>query len=82
MSFVDVYVTRLLMLPSNGQLVCLRPVGILNPVKFNWNYLVFQAFAWPTSSRAILMLPGVNNGIILFYFIEDFCFIWSAFIGF
>ena len=47
MSFVDVYVTRLLMLPSNGQLVCLRPVGILNPVKFNLKYLVFQAFAWP-----------------------------------
>ena len=34
MSFVDVYVTRLLMLPSNGQLVCHR-------------YLVFQAFVWP-----------------------------------
>ena len=47
MSFVDVCVTRLLMLPSNGQLVCLRPVGILNPVKFNLKYLVFQAFTWP-----------------------------------
>ena len=30
----------------NSQLVCLRPVGILNPVKFNLNYL-FQAFARP-----------------------------------
>ena len=28
----------------NGQLVCLRPVGILNPVKFNLHYLL-QAFA-------------------------------------
>ena len=30
----------------NSQLVCLRPVGILNPVKFSLNYL-FQAFARP-----------------------------------
>ena len=30
----------------NSQLVCLPPVGILNPVKFNLNYL-FQAFARP-----------------------------------
>ena len=27
-------------------MVCLRPVGILNPVKFNLNCL-FQGFAWP-----------------------------------
>ena len=31
---------------GNSQLVCLEPVGILNPVKFNLNYL-FQAFARP-----------------------------------
>ena len=30
----------------NSQLVCLRRVGILNPVMFDLNYL-FQAFAWP-----------------------------------
>ena len=30
----------------NSQLVCLLPVGIVNPVKFNLNYL-FQAFARP-----------------------------------
>jgi len=30
----------------NSQLVCLQPVGILNPVMFNLNYL-FQAFARP-----------------------------------
>ena len=28
----------------NNQLVCLRPVGILNPVMFDLNYL-FQSFA-------------------------------------
>ena len=32
----------------NSQQVCLRPVGILNPVKFDLNYL-FQAFARPHS---------------------------------
>ena len=31
---------------ENSQLVCLRPVGILNNVIFNLNYL-FQLFAWP-----------------------------------
>ena len=31
---------------DSSQLVCLPPVGILNPVKFNLNYL-FQAFARP-----------------------------------
>ena len=30
----------------NSQLVCLRPVGILNLVTFNLNYL-FEAFARP-----------------------------------
>ena len=30
----------------NSQLVCLWPVGIVNPVKFNLNYF-FQAFARP-----------------------------------
>ena len=30
----------------NSQLVCLRPVGILNNVMFNLNYL-FQLFAGP-----------------------------------
>ena len=30
----------------NSQLVCLWPVGIVNPVKFNLNYL-FQVFARP-----------------------------------
>ena len=30
---------------ANSQQVCLRSVGILNPVKFDLNYL-FQAFAW------------------------------------
>ena len=30
----------------NSQLACFRPVGILNPVMFNLNYL-FQAFARP-----------------------------------
>ena len=36
-----------------GQMVCLRPVGILNSFKFNLNYL-FQAFySAPTSINAI-----------------------------
>ena len=30
---------------ANSQQVCLRLVRILNPVKFDLNYL-FQAFAW------------------------------------
>ena len=30
----------------NSQLVCRRPVGILNNVMLNLNYL-FQLFAWP-----------------------------------
>ena len=29
----------------NSQLVCLRPVGILNPVRFDLNYF-FQTFPW------------------------------------
>jgi len=36
----------------NSQLVCLRPVGILNKVMFNLNHL-FQMFARVTSSCAI-----------------------------
>ena len=31
----------------NSQLVCLRPVGILNDVTFSLNYLLFQLFARP-----------------------------------
>ena len=30
----------------NSQLVCLQPVGILNPAMFDLSYL-FQALAWP-----------------------------------
>ena len=30
----------------NSQLVCLQPVGILNPVMFDLDYL-FHVFAWP-----------------------------------
>ena len=41
----------------NSQLVCLRPVGILNPVKFNLNNL-FQAFARATSISAINTAEG------------------------
>ena len=36
----------------NGHLIFLGPVGILNLVKFNLNYL-FQAFLGPTNSGAI-----------------------------
>ena len=31
---------------NSSQLVCLRPVGILNPFKFNFDYL-FQVFPRP-----------------------------------
>ena len=41
----------------NSQLVCLRPVGILNPVKFNLNYL-FLTVALPTSISAINTAEG------------------------
>ena len=41
----------------NGQLVCLRPVGILNPVKFDLDYLLL-AFAGPTSISAINTAEG------------------------
>jgi len=50
----DLYLHLFTVVPSsnprpcfvNSQLVCLQSVGILNPVKFNLNYL-FQSFALP-----------------------------------
>jgi len=47
----------------NGQLVCLWSVGILNPVKFNLNYL-FQAFARPLA-LVLQILLRVNKGIAI-----------------
>ena len=44
----------------NSQLVCLWPVGILDNVMFNLNYL-FQLFALPTSICGIT-LARVNKG--------------------
>ena len=41
----------------NSQLVCLRPVGILNPIMFNLSCLS-QASAWPTSISAINTAKG------------------------
>ena len=41
----------------NSQLVCLRPVGILNNVKFNLKYL-FQCLLGPTSMSAINTADG------------------------
>ena len=46
----------------NSQLACLRPVGILNPVKFNLNYL-FQIFL--SMHAPLALLPRLNNGIII-----------------
>ena len=37
----------------NSQLFCLLPDGILNPVKFNLNYL-FQACSWPAQLASVL----------------------------
>jgi len=41
----------------NSQMVCLQPVGILNNVMFNLNYL-FQLFARPISLCAINTAEG------------------------
>ena len=48
----------------NSQLVCLRPVGILNNVMFNLN--CFSCLLGPTSLCA-KTLRRVNKGIIIFY---------------
>ena len=49
----------------NGQLVCLLPVGIRNPVNFDLDYL-FQAICLAPLALVLEMLPRVNNGIYLF----------------
>ena len=48
----------------NRQLVCLRPVGILNNVMLNLKYL-FQLFARPRYHCAIETLPRLNIGYVL-----------------
>ena len=40
------------------------PVGIINPVKFNVNYLS-QRLLGPTSIRGINTIPRINRGLLL-----------------
>ena len=49
------------------QLVCLRPVGILNPVKFNLNFFV-KTFSRPTSISAINTAEGKRRRFFPFFF--------------
>ena len=50
----------------NSQLVCLRPVGILNNVIFNLSCL-FKLFALAPLAFVLYILPRVNKGHLFFF---------------
>ena len=49
----------------NNQLVCLRPVGILNNVMFSLNYFCFSCLLGTTSTCAINSTEGKLSIVIL-----------------